>query len=207
VTDLLDRRRIGLMCQPKSNKPRSGWLWAADNGCGPLPDGSTRPFDEARWRDWLAGDLPRSGCLFAVVPDVVADAQATLDRFDEYAGYVRDLRYPVGFAAQDGLENLTVPWDRFDCLFIGGSTEWKLGETARSFAAEARSRNKWVHVGRVNSDKRFRSWARAADSCDGTYIAFGPKINTPKLVGWLDDYERTPQLDLSTAARIVAPSL
>lgn len=188
---MLDRRRIGLMCQPRSNPARSGWLWAADNDC------FSEKWTEASWLAWLGQDHPRSGCLFAVVPDVVADAAATLARFDEYAAAVRDLRYPLALAAQNGLEDLDVPWDRFDCLFIGGTTEWKVGEASRALAAEARSRSKWVHVGRINSDKRFRTWAKAADSCDGTYVRFGPTINAPKMERWLDNYEASPQFDLA----------
>lgn len=178
------------MCQPRSNLPRPGWLWAADNGC------FSDKWDEGRWLAWLTKDHPRSGCLFAVVPDVVADAVGTQERFEKYADQVRELRYPVAYAAQNGLELLSVPWDELDCLFIGGDDGWKLSETVRRLAAEARERGKWVHLGRVNSNKRYAAWAADADSCDGTFIAYGPTVNTPKMVRWLDDYERAPQLSL-----------
>lgn len=188
VNDLLSLRRIGLMCQPASNPPRAGWLWAADNGC------FSDTWNEERWERWLEREMPRSGCLFAVVPDVVADAFGTLDRFDEYVSTVRDLRYPVAFVAQDGLLPGDAPYRDFDCLFIGGSTEWKLSEVAHEIAREARSHGKWVHVGRVNSGDRFRAWASDADSCDGTFLAFGPKQNLPRLVAWLDAHDESPQL-------------
>lgn len=177
------------MCQPRSNPPRSGWLWAADNGC------FSATWDESRWRAWLELDHPRSGCLFAVVPDVVGDACATLDRFGTFLPMMKRLRYPIALAAQDGLEDMAVPWSSIDCLFIGGTTEWKLSEAARGLAGQARAQGKWVHVGRVNSDKRFRSWAKAADSCDGTFLAWGPTKNTPRLVRWLDGYDANPQFD------------
>ena len=32
------------------------------------------------------------------------------------------------------------------------------------------------------------------DSVDGTYLAFGPDVNTPKLVGWLKSLWTTPSL-------------
>lgn len=80
---------------------------------------------------------------------------------------------------------------------IGGTTEWKLSEHARGLAAEGRDRGLWIHVGRVNSGRRFSSWAPAADSCDGTFLAFGPAANVPRLLEWLDDYEHSPQLDLT----------
>lgn len=195
VADLLNRRRIGLMCQPASNPPKAGWLWAADNGC------FNAKWDEERWKNWLRTGAPfRSGCLFAVVPDVVGDAEATLDRFQRYRDDVIAMLYPVALVAQDGLEDLDVPWDEIDCLFIGGSTEWKMGEHARTLAARARQEEKWVHVGRVNSDARFRSWATHADSCDGTFLAFGPTTNTPRLLRWLDGHDANPQLDIGGPA-------
>jgi len=191
VADLLACRRIGLMVQPKSNLPRPGWLWALDNGC--FSDG----WHEGRWRRFVArADLPRAGCLFAVVPDVVADIDATLARFDRYCGFVRSCGWPLAFAAQDRAEQAALPWRRFDCLFIGGSTAWKLSDAARAVAVEARARGKWVHVGRINSQVRYRAWSALADSCDGSVLAFGPATNVGKVVRWTDDHYRQPQFDL-----------
>lgn len=193
VADLLNRRRIGLMCQPASNPPKAGWLWAADNGC------FNAKWDETRWVTWLTKGHPRAGCLFAVVPDVVGDAAATLERFPTYSRVVRDAGYPVAFVAQDGQEHLPVPWTDIDVLFIGGSTEWKKSELARKLAGRARDYGKWVHVGRCNSGRRYRSWAMHADSCDGSFLAWGPATNTPRLVRWLDGYDANPQFDYSEA--------
>lgn len=187
VASLLDTRRIGLMCQPGSNKPRSGWLWAADNGC------FAETWNESRWVDWLYGLRPRSGCLFGVVPDVVGDHRATLVRFGLYRYVVETARIPIAFVGQDGATAETTPWNEFDAYFVGGTTEWKMGE-AFELAVEARRRGKWVHVGRVNSNARYQAWAPYADSCDGTFLAFGPKTNTPRLTAWLDELERSPSL-------------
>lgn len=185
---LLNTRRIGLMCQPMSNLPKSGWVWAADNGC------FSEKWDEARWLAWLDKDLPRAGCLFAVVPDVVADHEATVERFDVWHDVVRSRRYPVAFVGQDGADVATVPWDRMDAFFVGGSTEWKMSHHAFDLAHEAKARGKWVHVGRVNSQRRYCRWADHADSCDGTFLAFGPKKNAVRLTGWLDHHEANPSL-------------
>ena len=65
-------------------------------------------------------------CLFAAAPDVVGDAAATLQRSERMLDWIRYAGFPVAFVARDGLEHLTVPWDDFDALFIGGSTSWKL---------------------------------------------------------------------------------
>lgn len=162
------------------NRPVDGAAWCADNGC------FTDKWDEAQWWQWLVDNAPRaSSCVFAVAPDVVADAAATIARSTPWLPKIRALGYPAAFVAQDGQETLPVPWDAFDVLFIGGSTEWKLGAHARSLVAEAKRRGKWVHMGRVNSERRLRyADAIGCDSADGTYIAFGPDQNLPKLLAW-----------------------
>jgi hypothetical protein len=72
-------------------------------------------------------------------------------------------------------------------LFIGGSTEWKLGAEARALAALAKNRGLWVHMGRVNSLRRLRYAADiGCDSVDGTYLAFGPDQNLPTQLTWID---------------------
>lgn len=79
--------------------------------------------------------------------------------------------------------------------FIGGSDGWKLGPHARALTAEAKRRGKWVHMGRVNSLKRFRyAESIGCDSCDGTYLRFGPDKNLPKLLSWVGDLTDRPGL-------------
>lgn len=193
VAASLRAHEIGLMCQPGSNKPRAGWLWAADNGC------FSDKWNCARWESWLGLAHPRSGCLFAVVPDVVGDAERTLVAFENHVNIVRRLGYPVAFVLQDGAEQDLdlVPFHEFDCLFIGGSTEFKMSNDAIDYAQEARDRGKWVHVGRVNSWSRFQAWAPYADSCDGTFLAFGPETNYPRLMSWVHRHRANPQLELA----------
>jgi hypothetical protein len=180
----LTSHKIGLMCQPKSNSPRAGWLWAADNGCGP-PRSGAPAWREDYWLNWLRSGLPRSGCLFATVPDVVADHDATMERWRKYSELVASLRYPLAFVGQNGATESNVPWDEFDCFFIGGDTRWKMGE-AFPLALAAHERGKWVHVGRINSGHRFLEWASFADSCDGTILSFGPKKNLSRVTEWID---------------------
>lgn len=185
---MLDAHELGLMCQPASNRPRPGWVWAADNGC------FTATWDEARWLRWLDSGLPRSGCLFATAPDVVADHDATLARFRTYAPMLVERRYPIAFVGQDGADEHNVPWNEFDAWFIGGSTAWKQSEHSRRLAAVARERGKWVHVGRVNSLSRAASWTGLADSVDGTILAFGPTQNVGRVARWMATVNSTPSL-------------
>lgn len=175
--------QLGYIDTPaQGNKRPEGVAWAADNGCF----GKGYPGDD-EWFTWLQANAHDSAsCLFAVAPDVVADASATLERSLSWLPQIRALGYPAALVAQDGLEHLDVPWDEFDVLFIGGSTEWKLGAYARVVIHEAKRRGKWVHMGRVNSEKRYRyAHALGCDSADGTYLVFGPDINLPKLKAWL----------------------
>lgn len=180
------RADLGVMMQPgMGNAVQLDWLpWAADNGCFARGDA----FEPGDWLEWLAGQRRfRKTCLFAVAPDVVADAAATLDRSLQFLPTIRQLDFPAALAFQDGLESLVVPWDDFDVAFIGGTTEWKLSQAAFGLAKEAKQRGVWVHVGRVNSLSRLRKLHLiGADSCDGTYVKYGPERNLPHVYDWLD---------------------
>lgn len=175
----------GFMLTPAmGNRLPDGVPWAADSGCF---NRKTYVGDEA-YLAWLAERATHADrCVFATVPDVVADHEATLAMFPAMAKRIDDLGYPVAFVAQDGASIETIPWDEIDALFIGGSTDWKVSETAYELVAEAKRRERWVHVGRVNSLRRLRAFAFAgADSADGTFLAFGPEKNLPRLAAWLD---------------------
>lgn len=168
-------------------------------------------FDAERFYAWL-DTLPRTA-LFAAAPDVlhfvhvpgvkgslckrhgveeipVGDAAATLAQFPEHARRMRALGFKVALVAQDGLGAMLseIPWHLVDAVFLGGSDAFKLGVEARSVTAEAKRRGKWVHMGRVNSAKRFRYASEiGCDSADGTFLAFGPTKNLPRLLSWLDE--------------------
>ena len=124
--------------------------WAADNDC-------FAGFHEGRYLDMLQAITYRSGCRFVVAPDVVADARATLRLFDRWEPVLRCVwatvneddvqagrlvHQPIAFVAQDGQERLPVPWGRFQALFVGGSTRWKLGPQAAALVREAKWRRK-----------------------------------------------------------------
>lgn len=174
---------LACIVTPKQgNAIPDGALLCADNGCF----GKGYPGDDAWWA-WLQ-TLPAERVEFAVAPDVVGDAAATLTRSRPWLGKIRSLNIPAAFVAQDGQEALPVPWDEFDVLFIGGSTAWKLGLHAAGLTGQAKARGKRVHMGRVNSLQRLR-YAKhiGADSADGTFLTFGPDQNLPKVLGWLRD--------------------
>ncbi|ADD81108.1 gp03 [Rhodococcus phage ReqiPine5] len=174
--------RLGFIRTPVQGNARpEGAIWCADNGCF----GKGYPGDEG-WIEWLSS-LDPEGCRFATAPDVVGDAAATLERSAPFYEVIRSLGFPAALVAQDGLEDLAVPWDRIDALFIGGTTDWKMGPEAALLVKEARRRGKYVHFGRVNSFKRYKyAHEIGCHSVDGTYLVFGPKVNLPRLLGWVD---------------------
>lgn len=185
---------IGCMTTPaQGNVVPEGALYAADNG----KFGKGWPGPDS-WFQWLADTVDRYGpdrCLWAVAPDVPFDAAGTLAESLPWLARIRELGIPAAFAAQDGCDQLGVPWDAFDVLFIAGSTEWKTGPVAERLAREAKARGKGVHMGRVNSRQRLRTaeWF-GCDSADGTYLAFGPDKNLARLTDWLDELHHTPSL-------------
>lgn len=123
-----------------------------------------KAWDRSKWialLEWarLSGQRP----LWALVPDVVADKDATLRDWAEYAPIVKSYGWPLAFAVQDGMEPVDVPSDA-DVIFVGGTTEWKWRTAAMWCSAFQR-----VHVGRVNTWKRLVDADRAgAESVDGT---------------------------------------
>lgn len=193
-------RGIGLLIQPGNHyhlRVQHYPAWAADNGAFSKKHG----FNPVKFRAMLAQPNLRANvttCLFVAAPDVlrvlddgtvIGDARATLDQFPTWAREIRELGYPVALVAQNGLEDMLhlVPWDLVDVLFLGGSTEWKLGAGARACVEFARALGKGTHMGRVNSYKRLalaQGWG--VDTADGTFLAYGPTQNLPRLLAWLD---------------------
>lgn len=195
VVESMRRGELGYITTPIQRNTRpAGVAWCADNGCF----GKGYPGDEA-WLAWLRDQAKNSPetCVFAVAPDVVGDAVATLERSAPWLAEIRALGLPAALVAQNGLESLDIPWDTFDVLFIGGTTEWKLGRHARDITRQAKTHSKAVHMGRVNTRRRWRYAEHiGCDSVDGTLLTFGPDIHLPRLLAWqqpaLTFIERNP---------------
>lgn len=177
------------------NRIAPGVVWAADNGRFNSPE----HYSDERYLRWLSRQ-PKDQALFATAPDVVADHAATVEMSRPMLPRIRDAGYPAAFCAQDGATVDAIPWEEFDALFIGGSTDWKLSQAAAELIAEGKRRGKWCHVGRVNSYRRLRLAAvLGADSVDGTFLRFGPDVNIPRLLGWLEELNAQPHLGLECA--------
>lgn len=142
----------------------AGIPWAADNDC-------FQGLDEAAFRKMLGRIAGLPGCLFVTCPDVVGNHAATLERWPVWAPAIRALGLPVAFVLQDGCPAGWYPPDA-EAVFVGGSTTYKLGADAAASVAAAKGAGLWAHMGRVNSDKRFRYAASiGCDSVDGTKYA------------------------------------
>ena len=185
VTDAMREGLLRLIVTPLArNRPRAGVRWCADNGA------FTGTVSAEQWWAWLTTLEHRELCDFAVAPDVVADAAATLTRSAPWLPHIRSLGIPAAFVAQDGTATVGVPWGAFDVLFIGGTTDYKLGPEARRLTTEAGVRGVPVHMGRVNSRRRLRyADAIGCASVDGTYLTYGPSKLLPGPLGWLREVE------------------
>ena len=193
-----NRLDIGVMIgyRPKSRcggvKYFDRLLWAADNGCFTHPD-----LNVEKYLAWLAALRQyRETCLFATAPDVVGDASETWKRSKDVLPEIRALGYPAALVAQDGIEDEPIDWAAFDCLFVGGSTEWKLSTNTHWLCREAIKEGKWVHMGRVNSFRRtLQARFAGCHSVDGTALAFAPDRRLEQLERWLDFINTQPVLN------------
>lgn len=156
--------RIGHLYSPGGQRGPYPWMpYALDNGAWSAHLAGEE-WDPAPWREllrWacLSGQQP----LWAVVPDVVGDREATLARWHQYVGEVERYGFLPALAAQDGMTFSDVPEGAM--VFLGGSTEWK-EQAIVPWSERFQGR---VHVGRVNNmDRLLRCWHAGVTSVDGT---------------------------------------
>src|SRR5204862_2827813 len=127
--ELVGIEHVGFMMTPNvGNAHPAGSVWAADSGL--YSSKGVRSFDLDRYVAWLTKRAPhQNDCLFATAPDVVGAWQETLARSLPVLPTIRSLGYRAALVGQDGLTDTTqLPWDDFDCLFIGGTNQFKLAE-------------------------------------------------------------------------------
>lgn len=172
------QRNVARLLSPRqysraADTARAGFLWAADND-------AYSGFDDTRYRRMLETIQGVPGCLFVTCPDVVGDAEATFTGYLKWGKEILSRGLPLGYVAQDGATDL--PWNGISALFIGGTTEYKLGEDAALLVKEAKTRGKWVHMGRVNTWRRIE-YAKSigCDSADGTAVSMFTDTHLPRL--------------------------
>jgi hypothetical protein len=195
ATDTLRRYRdsphLGVLLVPGAGNSvqsvlATGLPWAADNA-------AFTGFNPAAFCAMLGRVAGHPGCLFVACPDVVGDAAATLRLFGQWQPILAALNLPIALVGQDSAENLPLAWEQFQAMFVGGSTDWKLGPGAAALVAEAKRRGKWTHLGRCNTRKRFRhAYRLECDSIDGSGFSRWPDDRIPLALRWLADLHGTP---------------
>src|SRR4051812_23692588 len=97
VIDAMQAGTLGFIDTPAQGIKRPPAVtWCADNGC------YSDKWDAVKWWRFLEDNAhAAANCLFAVAPDVVGDAEATLARSAEWLPQIRELGYPAAFVAQD----------------------------------------------------------------------------------------------------------
>lgn len=169
---------FGQIVTPKSgDKIVEGATWALDNGC------FSERWSESRWKKNIGRYKDVPNCLFAVIPDVVANAAATDELWYKWSTFVKEYGYKPAYFLQNGCTHIP---DDAEAIFTGGDTDWKLGSEAREWLSEAQKRELWCHMGRVNSLKRLRyAYDLGYDSVDGTFIKFAPSKNLKLMTKWI----------------------
>lgn len=158
---------LGRLIQPRhyssiEKTAASGIPWAADNDC-------FQGLDHVAFSAMLDRIKGLHGCLWVTCPDVVGDHTATVAQFYKWSHAIARRGLPIAFVLQDGCTSSEVPWRDIAAVFVGGSTEFKMSDTAAELVTEAKRRGKWAHMGRVNSLQRIRHAAAiGCDSVDGT---------------------------------------
>lgn len=186
--------RVGYLCGKYPG--RLGWLigpggWRTPPAWMPvaLDNGAYGAWDKGvEWQAepfWNLLETACSACkpLWAVVPDVVCERDATIAKWHEWSPKIRAQfpGLPLAFAVQDGMTPSDVP-EGVHTVFIGGSFEWKwhsLPMWAKAFRR--------VHVARVNTERLLWQADRAgAVSCDGTGWMRGDEAQFAGLQRYLD---------------------
>lgn len=154
-----------------------------------------KPWDVEAWRAMLrwvrmTGLKP----LWAAVPDVVTDREATLRNWYEYSPEIIALGWPTAFCVQDGMTPSDVP-DEADVVFVGGSDRWKFPNLTKWTGNFPR-----VHCARVTSLEMIESCERlGCESIDGTgwFRAPDRKDHLPALERFIEGHRhKTPFMNM-----------
>ncbi len=169
---------VGVLLSPSYYRrvPIDKWMpFAIDNGAF-IAWRDNKPWDEALWQEMLqwvvmTGQRP----LWAAVPDVVANRDATIANWELYRDEILRRGWQPAFCVQDGMTEKDVPNDAA-IIFVGGSDGWKFHNLKRWTENFPR-----VHCARVNAPEMIEACARlGCESIDGT--------------GWFRDPSRQDKL-------------
>lgn len=169
-----------LLLSPDARTLHDGFRYALDNGAWGAHQ-SGRQWDADAFRALV--HRYGADADWVVVPDVVGDSLASLQRTREWLPFCLEHCPRVLIALQDGMTPRMVhplPVTGRIGFFVGGTTPWKLASLPM-WAQLARALDVWLHVGRVNTMRRIRLCQMAGvTSFDGT-SASRYAVTLPKL--------------------------
>lgn len=199
VRDAMLRGELGMITSWRSND--KNWPEEIDtifdNGAF---SGAWKP---EKWWNWTI-EQNRRGVRFVTAPDVYKDDgtpshDETLDLWSRWGMRLEIAGYTPAFVCQIGSTPDNIP--DAAVYFLGGTTDWKFSNECAILCEEIKRRGAWLHMGRVNTQKRMR-WCvdLGVDSVDGTILKFGPDKNLPRLMRSLAKTEeyRKSKLDKQT---------
>lgn len=176
--------RLGWLIGPGGWRHPPTWMPVAlDNGAYSAWEHGTE-WDESAWLELVEGAMEACRPIWAVVPDVVADRDATLASWDKWCPFMQAEfpGLPLAMAVQDGMTPKDVPAEA-RTIFIGGSWKWKW----RSLTMWTKAFPGRVHVARVNTSRQLWMSDRAgAVSCDGTGWTRGGEARIKPLERYLE---------------------
>lgn len=155
---------VGQVCLRGRVKPRLH-PWFYDNGA--FEDHKAgRPFDATQFEADLEA-VNSLGAAFLVLPDRVADRNATLALADAWLPRCAEVA-PCYFAVQNGMTASDVPWTETAGIFLGGTLDWKL-QTAAYWRGESQAHGKNCHFARCGTRRRVGfAMALRCDSLDSS---------------------------------------
>lgn len=158
--------KVGVLVGPSYHrklKMRPWMPYALDNDAW-LAYRDKKEWGEALWVEMLQwARMTGQSPLWVLVPDVVANREATLENWEKYAPVAAKFGWPLAFAVQDGMTPDDVPHEA-QVIFVGGSDSFKY-PTLPLWT----SRFSHVHVGRVNEVHRLLTCERlGVASADGS---------------------------------------
>ena len=191
VNEIIPHEYLGKYVTPRANNnikslellKTQGCIWGADNDC-------YSGFNEIKYTKMIER-LPRIETLkYVTLPDVVGNHDKTTNLFDIWYEKLKNEQLPLAFVLQDGCSTMDIPFDKIKAIFIGGTTEYKLSKEVRDIVSVAKDKNKWVHMGRVNSMKRIKyASSIGVNSFDGTSFSMFANTYIPKTLELLNNLQ------------------
>ena len=185
-----EHNNLGYLVTPFSHTK----LQEVKNKVYAIDNGAFAGLDEKKFMKIVNNYKNNKKEIFIAVPDIVGNHKETLKMFNNWRDILSD--YNLGFVAQDGMTKNDIPKEA-QAVFIGGSTEFKLGKIAFEIIQIAKEKGLWVHMGRVNSLKRIKyAYESNVDSIDGTKYAMFDKVHLKKALDYISSLQKQIPLQL-----------